>query len=51
MEAIMADPVQDRQEPKSMDEAVSEVVKSTTFLHVAGVRSGSKSSTRGGTSS
>jgi hypothetical protein len=51
MEGIMSEPVQDGQEPKSAKEAVSQVVKSTTFLRVAGVCSASKSTSRGAISS
>ncbi|XP_020404935.1 uncharacterized protein [Zea mays] len=51
MEGIMSEPVQDGQEPKSAKETVSQVVKSTTFLRVAGVCSASKSTSRGAISS
>ncbi len=50
MEAIMAEPVQDGQEPKSANKAVSQVVKSTTFLRVAGVHLASNNISRGDTS-
>jgi len=50
MELIMGEPVQDGQEPKSANRAVSQVVKSTTFLRVAGFHSASNNISRGDTS-
>ena len=50
MEAIMAEPVQDGQEPKSATEAVSQVLQASTFLQNVGLQSASKKSSRGGIS-
>ena len=51
MEAIMAEPVQDEEQPKSVNHVVSQVVKSTTFLQVAGIQPNSNNSSKGCTSS
>jgi hypothetical protein len=51
MEGIMSEPIQNGYEPKSANEVVSQVVKSTTFLRVVGVCSISKSTSRGAISS
>ena len=51
MEAIMAEPVQDEEQPKSVNHAISQVVKSTTFLQVAGIQPNSNNSSKGCTSS
>ncbi|CAD6245507.1 unnamed protein product [Miscanthus lutarioriparius] len=51
MEAIMAEPVQDEEQPKSVNHDVSQVVKSTTFLQVAGIQPNSNNSSKGCTSS
>ena len=50
METIMAKPVQDGEQPKSANHAISQVVKSTMFLQVAGIQSNSNNSSKGGTS-
>ncbi|CAD6265517.1 unnamed protein product [Miscanthus lutarioriparius] len=51
MEAIMAEPVQDEEQPKLVNHVVSQVVKSTTFLQVAGIQPNSNNSSKGCTSS
>ncbi|CAD6272656.1 unnamed protein product [Miscanthus lutarioriparius] len=51
MEAIMAEPVQDEEQPKSVNYAVSQVVKSTTFLQIVGIQPNSNNSSKGCTSS
>ncbi|CAD6255768.1 unnamed protein product [Miscanthus lutarioriparius] len=51
MEAIMAEPVHDEEQPKSVNHVVSQVVKSTTFLQVAGIQPNSNNSSKGCTSS
>ncbi|CAD6232571.1 unnamed protein product [Miscanthus lutarioriparius] len=51
METIMAELVQDEEQPKSVNHVVSQVVKSTTFLQVAGIQPNSNNSSKGGTSS
>jgi len=47
----MVKPAQDGEQPMSVNHAVSEVVKSTAFLQVAGIQSNSNNISKGGTSS
>ena len=51
METIMAEPVQDDEQPRLVNHVVSQVVKSTTFLQVAGIQLNYNNSSKCGTSS